>query len=81
LILNAFQKTFRIFSERRVGLKNSKLHKILFERGITQQALAKKTKIPYQYISETINGWRTLKEEQQTKIAEVLGVKREEIFE
>ena len=60
--------------------KNLKLKMAIFQRGITQEKLAKQTGIPKAYISQVIHGRYIFDHEQQSKISEMLGVRIEEIF-
>ena len=61
--------------------KNSLLKLKLWEQGITQQILSRKTGIPRTYISLGINGRYVFDEEQKQKIAEALERKAKELFE
>lgn len=52
----------------------------LFEKGLSQQALAKKSGVPPSYISLALHGKYNLDSEQQKRISRVLGKRREELF-
>lgn len=61
-------------------MNEAKLKQILIEKGLTQRDLANKTRIPEAYISHFIHGRFIFNETSQNKIAQALGVKKEEIF-
>ena len=59
---------------------NLKLRMRLHERGITQTALAKETKIPRGYINGAVTGRVHLSPVEKKEIADVLRCKISEIF-
>lgn len=62
-------------------IKNSKLKIEMFKQGVSQEQLSLSTGIPRSYISLTINGKFNLDHEQQKKIAQALGCKRQDLFD
>lgn len=61
--------------------QGTKLRAFLLEKDMTQRCLGEKTGIPEAYISHFIHGRFIFPEESQLKIAEALGIRKEDIFE
>ncbi len=61
-------------------MKNVKLKLALYEKGITQSELSKKTKIPSSYISLAISGRLNLTSAEEKQIADTLNMKVLELF-
>jgi len=61
--------------------KNIRLKTALFEADIKQNQLAEKAGIPENIISLVVNGRYNLTEAEQIKIAQVLEMKVQELFE
>ena len=61
-------------------MKNFNLKKALFEAGITQRGIAKKTGIPEAHISMAIHGRFVLDGAQKARIAKCLERDEKEIF-
>ena len=60
--------------------KNIALRNAIFEKGITQRSISRKVKIPEALLSMAINGKFNLNDEQQKKIAKILGRNVNELF-
>ena len=71
---------FLTFFGGREMTQNLKLRIKLYEKGITQTALSKKTKIPRGYINGAVTGRVHLSPVEKKEIADVLRCKISEIF-
>jgi len=60
--------------------KNKALRLALFDKGISQRELSKRTHIPEAYISRAINGSFILTPQKKDRIAEELGLSVMELF-
>jgi transcriptional regulator with XRE-family HTH domain len=61
-------------------MKNLKLKTKIWEDGLTQNYVARKTRVPPEHLSMSINGKFILPIEQRKRIADFLGVPEEELF-
>ncbi len=61
-------------------MRNVKLKAAIFKTDKRQREIAKRAGIPESYLSMATNGRMNLSEDQQRKVAAVLGVKVKEIF-
>lgn len=59
---------------------NEQFHLAIIRAGLTQRVVAERAGVPEAYISLAIHKKYNLSDDQQGRIAEVLGVKKEEIF-
>ena len=60
--------------------KNKALKVALFDKGLSQRELSKRTHIPEAYISRAINGSFNLTPQKRMKIAEILDKSVSELF-
>ena len=62
-------------------MKNIKLRNAIVESGERQYIIAVKTGIPLQTLNAYVGGWRKPRPARQKKLAEILGKKRDELFD